>query len=227
METTLHRQLKEHYLAPGGETEVRLGSFRIDVVNGEQLIEIQHGGLAAIRDKCAKLAAEHDLLVVKPIVARKHLVKYKRRGGKLASRRLSPKRGVLFDVFDELVHFTRALKLPRLALEVPLVEIEELRYPGHGRRRWRRQGDHVIEDQQLVRVIETHRFDSPRDLLRLLPEVLPKRFHTGHVADGLNVPRWSAQRMAYVLRETGAIVDAGKQGNARLYSIPKRRRKAA
>ena len=227
METTLHRQLKEFYLAPGGEIEVRLGRFRIDVVNGAQLIEIQHGGLAAIRDKCAKLAAKHDLLVVKPIVARKHLVKYKRRGGKIVSRRRSPKRGALLDVFDELVHFTRALQLSRLTLEVPLVEIEELRYPGHGRRRWRRPGDHVVEDQQLVCVRETHRFDSPRDLLRLLPNDLPRQFHTGHLADGLNIPRWSAQRIAYVLRETGAIKDAGKQGRARLYSIPGRRRKAA
>jgi hypothetical protein len=227
METTLHRQLKEHYLAPGGQIEVRLGRFRIDVVNGTQLIEIQHGGLAAIRDKCAKLACDHDLLVVKPIIARKQLVKYKRRGGKIVSRRLSPKRGTLFDLFDELVHFTRALQATRLRLEVPLVEIEELRYPGHGRRRWRRPGDHVVEDQQLVCVCETHRFDSPRDLLRLLPADLPRPFHTGHISDGLGIPRWTAQRMAYVLRETGVIEDAGKQANSRMYAVAKRRRKAA
>ena len=227
METTLHRQLKEHYLAPGGETEVRLGRFRIDVVNGTQLIEIQHGGLAAIRDKCAKLAAEHDLLVVKPIIVRKYLVKSKRRGGKVVSRRLSPKRGSLFDLFDELVHFTRTLQCERLSLEVPLVEIEELRYPGHGRRRWRRPGDHVVEDQQLVSVCETHRFNSPLELLRLLPADLPKPFHTGHLAEGLSIPRWNAQRIAYVLRETGVIEVAGKQANSRMYAIPKRCRKAA
>lgn len=227
METTLHRQLKELYLAPGGQTEVRVGCYRIDVVNGAQLIEIQHGGLAAIRDKVAKLASEHDVLVVKPIIARKHLIKLKRRGGAVMSQRLSPKQSTLIDLFDELVHFTRALRLPRLTLEVPLVEIEELRYPGHGRRRWRRPGDHVVEDQQLVRVHESHRFASPRDLLRLLPTGLPRPFHTGQLAEGLGIPRWTAQRIAYVLRETGAIEPAGKQGRAHLYVFPARQRKAA
>jgi len=51
------------------------------------------------------------------------------------SRRWSPKRGAAVDIFDDLVHFTRAFPHKRLTLEVPLVEVEELRYPGHGRRR--------------------------------------------------------------------------------------------
>ena len=42
------------------------------------------------------------------------------------------------DLFDDLVHFTRAFPHPRVAIEAPLVEVEELRCPGHGRRRWRR-----------------------------------------------------------------------------------------
>ena len=49
-------------------------------------------------------------------------------------------RGTFVDLFDELVHFTRVFPHPRLALEVVLVEIEEWRYPGHGRRRWIRRG---------------------------------------------------------------------------------------
>ena len=39
------------------------------------------------------------------------------------------------DLFDDLVHFTRVFPHRRLTLEVPLVDIEEWRYPGHGRRR--------------------------------------------------------------------------------------------
>ena len=46
----------------------------------------------------------------------------------------------MLDLFEELVHFTRVFPHPRLTLEVVLVEIEEWRYPGHGRRRrWRRE----------------------------------------------------------------------------------------
>ena len=68
METTLHRELKLHYAADPSQTEVRLGRFRIDAIADGELIEVQHGSLAAIRDKVRRLSADHALRVVKPIV---------------------------------------------------------------------------------------------------------------------------------------------------------------
>jgi hypothetical protein len=224
METTLHRQLKDRYATTGAVVEQRVGRFRIDVVQPEQLVEIQLASLTAIRDKIAVLANEHDVLLVKPIIARKHLVKLSRAGGRVVSRRLSPKRGTLLDLFDELVHFTRVFPHPRLTLEVLLVEIEECRYPGHGRRRWRRPGDFQVEDQRLIEVIRVDRFRTAGDLCRLLPRRLPRRFHTGQLAEGLGVRRWIAQRMAYCLRECGAIQSVGKEGGAWLYErVPTKR----
>ncbi len=224
METSLHRQLKAHYALDESQTEVVLGDYRIDAIRGGRLIEIQHGSLAAIRDKIAKLLENHRVTVVKPIVAVKHLVKLKKRGGTVVDRRRSPKRGQLLDVFDELVYFTRVFPHRRLVLEVALVEVEELRYPGHGRRRRRRPNDFQVEDQQLIEIVDTHRFRTLADLRKMLPAGLPAIFHTGHLAEGLEVRRHIAQRMAYCLRETGAIHTVGKQGNAVLYS---RRRRAA
>jgi len=43
METSLHRQLKHQYATSGAAQEVKLGAFRIDVVNSDHLVEIQHG----------------------------------------------------------------------------------------------------------------------------------------------------------------------------------------
>jgi hypothetical protein len=225
METTLHRQLKDRYAAGGAPVEQRVGRYRIDVVLPRQLVEIQVASLSAIRDKVANLLTEHRVLVVKPIVARKHLVKQKRASGKVLSRRRSPKQGTLLDLFDELVHFTRVFPHRRLTLEVPLIEIEEWRYPGHGRRRWRRDNDHVVEDQRLVDVLAVERFRTAADLCRLLPTNLPVPFHTGHIAEGLGVHRWVAQRMAYCLRQCGSIRVVGKQRGAWLYT--KAGRKAA
>src|ERR1700716_2189456 len=107
METSLHRDLKAHYAGRGARLEVRVGSYRIDVVTPNTLIEIQHGSLASIRDKARCLLEDHDLLIVKPLVARKVLVKHSAKDGAVVSRRTSPKRGKLLDLFDELVHFTR------------------------------------------------------------------------------------------------------------------------
>ena len=225
METSLHRQLKERYAEGGGLTEQKLGRYRIDVVRGTQLVEIQLSSLSSIRDKIRTLLKKHDVLVVKPIIMRKHLVKRKREGGEVVSRRRSPKQRTLLDIFEELVHFTRVFPHKRLTLEVLLVEIEEWRYPGHGRRRRYRDDDHEVEDQHLLEVHGVHEFRSAADLCRLLPPELPKPFHTGHIAEGLSVDRWIAQRMAYCLRNTGALKQVGKLGGAWLYE--QKRGKAA
>jgi hypothetical protein len=196
-----------------------LGKYRIDVVCGGRLVEIQHGSLAAIRDKVRALLGENRVTVVKPIVVRKLLVKRDAEGGPVRTRRLSPKRGRVLDLFDELVYFTRVFPHRRLTLEVPLVDIEEWRYPGHGRRRRWRERDHQVEDQKLVAVREVHRLRTARDLARLVPCKLPRRFHTGHLAEGLAVERWVAQRIAYCFRKMGAVRNVGKEGNALLYEL--------
>ena len=217
METSLHRQLKARYADTPDDQEVALDGYRIDAIKDDQLIEIQHGSLAAIRDKIAKLLEKHCVTVVKPIVARKNLIKLKRRGGKVVDSRLSPKRGQVLDLFDELVYFTRVFPHKRLTLEVLLVEVEELRYPGHGRRRRRGKRDFQVEDQRLLNVLETHQFRTLADLRKILPRRLPATFHTGDLAECLEIKRWVAQRIAYCLRETGAIKHVGKQGNTLLY----------
>jgi hypothetical protein len=219
METTLHRQLKALYAGGEARVEQRLEGFRyrIDAVRGEELVEIQHGSLAAIRDKIARLLVGHRVLVVKPLIMRKTLVSLSRKGGRELGRKASPKRGALLDVFDELVYFTRVYPHPNLTLETPLVEIEERRYPGHGkRRRWRKK-DFVVEDQRLVAVLGVERFATHDDLWRLLPSELAEPFHTGALAAALGVQRWVAQRIAYCLRKTGAASVTGKSGNAWLY----------
>jgi hypothetical protein len=220
METTLHRQLKERYATEGALLEQRLGRYRIDVLQPHQLVEIQLAPLAAIRDKIAALLKKHRVLVVKPIVARKHLVKTRRCGGRIISRRRSPKQGTLLDIFEDLVHFTRVYPHRRLTLEVLLVEIEERRYPGHGRRRWRRDNDHQVEDQRLIDVRGVHAFRTAADLCQMLPLALPQPFHSGQLSEQLGVARWIAQRMAYCLRETGAIQAVGKFRGAWLYERP-------
>jgi hypothetical protein len=218
METSLHRQLKEHYAGSRARFEVSVDGYRIDVVDRRRLIEIQHGGLSAIRDKVSRLlAAEHRLTVVKPIVARKHLVKRSEPGGPVVDRRRSPKRGRAVDLFDELVHFTRVFPHRRLTLEVALVEVEEIRHPGHGRRRRWRESDFEIEDQRLIDVIETHRFRHAGELARLIPGPLPGVFDTADLAAAMDLPRWRAQRVAYCLRHCGAADAIGRRDRAVLY----------
>jgi hypothetical protein len=228
METSLHRELKRRYADPDDmRVEVRHGRFRIDAMRGRELVEIQHGSLAAIRDKVRVLLADHRVRVVKPIVASKLLVKRSRKGGEVVDRRLSPKRESLLALFDELVYFTKVFPHPRLTLEAVLVDIEEWRYPGHGRRRRWRANDFVVEDQKLCGVLDSCRLTRAADLRTLLPVELAGPFQTADLARQLGVARHVAQRIAYCLRETGAAREIGKAVNARIYAWTPARRRAA
>ena len=224
METTLHRQLKEVYADESSAIEVPVGSYRIDVVRDDTLIEIQHASLASIRSKIERLVCDHEVLVVKPIVVRRQLVKLSRKRGRVVGRRLSPKRGRLLDVFHELIYFTHLFPHPNLTIEVPLIDIAEWRYPGHGRRRRWRKRDYQVQDQELISIHEKYKFRQACDLKNVVTGDLPKRFDTSHLAKALDVDRWFAQRVAYCFRKMGAAQQVGKRGNALLYEFPTRKR---
>ena len=215
METTLHKQLKDEFCDPDAELEVKLGRYRIDVVSGDRLIEIQRSSLSSIRDKIQRLLTlGFTVDVVKPLVTRKRLVKLSKKGGSIVDSRWSPKRGTILDLFDELIYFTRVFPHPNLTLITPMIEIEEIRYPGSGKRRRRRKRDFIVDDRQILEMGDAVFFRTVEDLHRLLPKDLPKKFDTGELAKAMNIPRSQAQRIAYVMRKTGALVEVEKRGNA-------------
>ncbi|MEW4527006.1 hypothetical protein [Maioricimonas sp. JC845] len=217
METSLHQQLKQLYADEHDRREVSVDGYRIDAVVGEQLIEIQSASLGALREKVRTLLDSHDVLVVKPLAARKLLVKRARRGGKVQSRRRSPLKENIYNVFYDLVHFVDVFPHPRLTLHVLLTEQEEHRIPAR-KRRWKSK-DYRVEDRRLVSVLETHEFREAEDLAALIPPDLPQPFTTEHLATATDQPRWMAQKIAYCLRKTGAATMVGKTGNALLYEL--------
>jgi hypothetical protein len=217
MESTLHRQLKELYADDASEIEVRHGRYRIDVVSGDELIEIQQSSLSAIRNKVRTLLDEHLVVVVKPVVRRRLLVKYKRQGGRETERRYSPKRGSMLDLFAELIYFIGVFPHERLALDVVLIDVEEHRYP-RKKKRFNRSA-WKADDQRLVEVCEIHRLRTSADLLSLVNCRLPSPFHSGDLAKQLDIDRGSARQIAYCFRNMGAAQQVGKQGNTLLYEL--------
>ena len=221
METSLHQRMKRNYATDESQLEQRVGRFIIDVIQGDELIEIQFSSLSAINRKIETLVKEHRVRVVKPLVAQKQLIRCAGKGQHVVSRRKSPKRGQILDLFDELVYFTRVFPHPNLVLEVPLINIEEWTYPTpkSNKRRRRPPKKFTVEDQRLVDVVETFEFHTSHDLLQLIPGKLPTPFDTADIAKALDQPRWIAQKIAYCLRHMKAITETGKKGNAILYRI--------
>lgn len=214
-EKPLHAALKQWYAAPGDRLEVPLGGYHVDIVRGDLLIEIQTGSFSGIQRKLHALTRDHAVRLVYPVARERWIVKQPGRGA--PTRRKSPKRGALEDLFVQLVSFPGLLCNPNFSVEVLLVQEEEERRPGQGRRGWRR-GGWVTHERRLLAVVERHCFDSPLDMAALLPADLGEPFLTCDLAAAIGHPRWLAQKMAYCLREMGAIVAVGKQGNAIAYA---------
>ncbi len=225
MESTLHRQLKSLYGGAAEDLEVQVDGYRIDAVVRGRLFEIQQASLSALRDKVRSLLERHRVVVVKPLVSRKYLIRRDHPGGEIVSARFSPIRENVFHLFEDLVHFVTVFPHPRLTLEVVLTEQEEHRITRIRRRR--RGPDFRVADRLLVDVVSTTKLKTAADLRKLLPASLPVSFTTSDLALHAQIPRWLAQKTAYCLRKTGAITVLGKQGNAWLYGLPRQARRAS
>jgi hypothetical protein len=216
LETSLHQQLKRHYASDESQTEVAFGRFRIDAIRGEELIEIQCASLSAIKTKIGSLLNRHQVRVVKPVVARTRIAKRKSAKGPIRSRRMSPKRGSVLDLFDDLIYFTRVFPHERLILEIPLVHVEQIRIPCRRRGRWRK--NYRVEDVSLESIETTVEIRTADDLFRLVGlRVDTDSFTTQDIADATGRPRWFAQKIAYVLKHTQAIEAVGRNRQGILY----------
>ena len=218
-EKPLHAALKEWYAEPDAAFEVSVDGFVIDLVQGDQLVEIQTGNFTAIHQKLTALTAHYPVRLVYPIAREKWIVKLADDGRSRLSRRKSPKRGGFEHVFEELVSFPRLLANPNLSVEVLLIQEEEVRRHD-GSRQWRRRGWVTVE-RRLLGVVGRRLFETPADVGKLLPAALVEPFTTSDLAAAIASPRRLAQKMAYCLREIGVITPEGKRGNAILYTRAK------
>lgn len=87
------------------------------------------------------------------------------------------------------------------------------------KRGWRQHGWVTVE-RRLLDVIEHRLFQQPSDLSTMMPDELPQRFTTADLAEAIDGSRTLAQKMAYCLRRTGVIAQAGRRGRSKLYVRP-------
>ena len=66
-EKSLHAALKDWYASPGDLTEHPVDGYVVDLVRGNELIEIQTRNFAAIKRKLSQLLEEHPVRLVHPI----------------------------------------------------------------------------------------------------------------------------------------------------------------
>ncbi|MCZ2099690.1 MAG: hypothetical protein LC121_26200 [Anaerolineae bacterium] len=219
-EKSLHAALKAHYALPGDALECDLGGYVIDIVRGlpdnPSCIEIQTGSLGKMKPKLAALLDRYPVRVVHPIAQERHIVRIDA-DGVIVSRRKSPRRGTVYELFPELVSFPALMTHPNLSLDVALVR-EEAVWIDDGRGSWRRKR-WSIHDRRLIDVVGVVTLAAPADFAALLPTDLPPEFDSGELAKAIRQPRYVAQKMAYCLRAMGVLTATGKRGRAWVYGM--------
>ena len=215
-EKSLHSSLKDWYAQSGDHMEAEVNGFHIDIIRDDLLIEIQTTNFSSLKRKLKKLIENHPLRLVFPIAQEKWIVRLAADGVTQIGRRKSPKKGNLFHLFEELVSIPNLIRHPNFSLEVLLIQEEEVRCDD-GTGSWRRKGLRIA-DHRLIEVLDQHIFKEPSDLLALIPPDLTDPFSTKELGNGINQPRWIAQKMAFCLRSMGVLDIVGKNGNSLLYS---------
>ena len=215
-EKSLHAELIAHLAQPGDILEAEINRFRIDILRGDQIIEVQTRGLGKLKKKLAAVADDYQILVIYPIYQTKHIHKIDHQGKTLSLRR-SPKKGKLIEVFNELVNAPDLISHPNVSLSVIMIEGEEL-WLDDGEGSWRRN-KWSISDRKLLAVLNQYTLNQPADLLDLLPKALPAQFTNKDLSKTLRVSPRLAGKISYTLRKVDLIQITGKQGRANLFEI--------
>jgi hypothetical protein len=215
-ETSLHEAVKRWYAQPGDRLEAWVDGYLIDIVRGNQLIEIQTSNFSAIKAKLEDLIKRHPVKLVHPIAQTKWIVRLDFRDKRVSKRR-SPRRGRVEDLFLELVYIPHLMMEPKFSLETLLVHSEE-ELIDDGRGSWRRRR-WSVHNRRLLDVVGRATFSTPTDFLNLFPATLPEEFTTRELAVSLNSKANIAQKITYSLRHMDIIEIIGKRGRANIYSI--------
>jgi hypothetical protein len=216
-ENSLHAALKTWYAQPGDQLESVVDGYVIDLVRGDQLVEVQTAHFSAIKRKLVKLLENHPVRLVYPIPSEKWILRISGDGATVLGKRKSPKRGRVRDVFQELIRIPKLVQHPNFTLEVILI-CEEVVWREDGRGSWRRKG-RSIADRRLLEVLSRFVFARPDDFRIFIPTDLPQIFTVRDLAKLSEQPRSLARKMAYCLREMGVIELVGRRSRALAYQV--------
>jgi len=205
--SSLHAALQEVYSREGGKTEAKVGDFRVDVLKGDLITEIQIAGLYKIKQKVrVLLLMGYKVKVVVPLQS----VLVEPGGTKNRDQR--------YKIFQELSHFVDVFPAP--GLEVDFLMLKELRT-------WKKvkSGRHYVvpkgfmkRDTVPLAVIEEVRLREAHDLLKLI-DIPDEKFTARGLALRAGLSRRTASRACYVLRRTGVLNVEGMIGRAYLYRL--------
>ena len=230
-ESKLHNSLKILYQELyEGQTEVEQDGHVYDIVtkNGN-IIEIQTKNLAKLLPKILdSIEKGHNVKLVHPLplVTR---IETQDKEGNIISKRKSPKKGSIYDIFRELTGIYILMTNPHFSLEIVEIEMTEERVrtdeavqSKNGRRRFRRNWNKT--GKRLDTIINTRRFSKAEDYLALLPP-LPESFCAKDLKNAISEEKdqpakaaANAHLILWVLSHAGLIEQTETKGRTKYYT---------
>ncbi len=231
-ESKLHNSLKILYQEIyEGQTEVEQDGHIYDIVTKKgNIIEIQTKNLAKLLPKILDTIEKgHNIKLVHPLplVTR---IELQDKDGNIISKRKSPKKGSIYDIFRELTGIYPLMTNQHFSLEVVEIEMTEERIrtdeavqSKNGRRRFRRNWNKT--GKRLDEIINTRRFSKAEDYLALLPplpEIFCAKDLKNTIASQGDLPARAAENanlIVWVLSHAGLIEQTETKGRTKYYKI--------
>jgi hypothetical protein len=210
-ENSLHSSLKKWFSEPNDRLEAKVGKYIVDILRGDQIIEVQTRNFASIRSKLWSLVKNHPVTLIHPIASEKWLV-YLADGGIVSERRKSSKRGKPENIFQEIMYIPNIINHHNFSLLLVMTKEEEIR-KRDGKGAWRRKRI-SIKDRMLLDVEDTMEFHQCIDFLQFLPSELENPFTNKELASVSGMRMRDVYKMTWSLRKMGALRVTGKKGNA-------------
>ena len=234
-ESSLHHTLKTLYSELyDGKTEVPLDGHIYDIVTKKgNIIEIQTKNLCQLYNKIEDtINHKRNIKIVHPIPIIKTIETYDK-DHNLISKRKSPVKGTIYDIFKELTKIYPYLLNKHFSLEIVEVNLIEERLktdkPVQTKNKSRRfKKDWIKTDKKLQEIITTKRFNKVEDYLALLPSTLPEEFSNKELRETLKETKSAPAKfynscniITWLFSRMNIIEETEKKARSHYYKIKK------
>ena len=212
-EKSVHAVLKNYYAPSKDALEVAVNGFVADICDtaSNSISEIQTRQFYSMKNKLKAFLPEFDVTIIYPVALGKYVYNIDPDSGSVLSKRKSPKKRSIYEIFVEMYGIRDFIRDPHLHFKIVTLDVEEYRYKGlseqHGRK------TRILSDTVPVRILEEIDIYEPRDLIMFLPEELGNEFTRSSLAATAGINKNLAGYVAGLLYVAGLVTRDGSRSN--------------
>lgn len=212
-EKSLHGILKFYLDSDSTHHEVPLPTGTVaDIFDGNTVTEIQTGNYTALAKKLPKILSDYPVHVYCPLIRDRYLYTMDPETGSMEGGRKSPEHADKVTSLVALAYLDRFLDHRHFTLTFLLVDADAYRTPTVGRRKGKKL------DLIPINIVDAWTVTGREDYKGLLP-TLPSVFQAKDFYKKARLRGRKASLCLKLLRESGTVVQVGKEKNAFLYQI--------